>query len=277
MHGTLFVYPASLALGAASVALLARDGRVRALAAGAAALGLVALFFTFQRGGWMALAAGVVVLTILLPGAARRRLAVGGPLLLGAAVVGIVAANALSSAGASNILASGTSRAASIADFGDDDSSEHRLNEWRRAGELVRDRPLQGIGLGSTITFYSPHYNERTERMGGLVTAFYIHSSYVWVALKMGLAAALLFLGLLGLAAVLGFRALRAAQDTERRVILLSALTSLVVLAVSSLTGPHLTGDNTTPFFAALIALVSVCSVPATAGRSRDDAADPAL
>jgi O-antigen ligase len=278
VHGALFVYPAVLALWAGAMAALSRAWRVRLVCGAAVALGLGGLFFTFQRGAWVGVAAGAVTLLVLLPSPARRRAALAGPLIVVAAVGVVFVANAFSSDGSGNIVRAGAARAASIASFDEDASAQHRLNEWRRAGEEVREKPLRGIGLGSTITFYSPLYNPETFKMGGLVTAFYIHSSYIWLALKLGLVAALVFLGLIGFAAVLGFRALRAANDDTTKVLLVGALTSLVAVAVISLAGPHLTGDNSTPFLAGLLALLNVLSLGAgdEVGGSRN-ASHPAV
>ena len=105
---------------------------------------------------------------------------------------------------------------------------------------------------------------------GGMTTTWYIHNSYIWFALKLGLAGALVFVALL--AAAVEARLVdpqsngghpppapgsRGARDSGRASPRVPG-------------GPHLNGDSSTPYIAAVIALIElVPRLETTARRTR--------
>ena len=91
---------------------------------------------------------------------------------------------------------------------------------------------------------------------GGITTTSYIHNSYIWFALKVGLVGAFAFVALLLLQAKRAWTALRERSDPRRQRLLLGAFATLVALLVVSLAGPHLSGDSSTAYLAAVIALI---------------------
>ncbi|MEB3255726.1 MAG: IctB family putative bicarbonate transporter [Synechococcaceae cyanobacterium] len=131
----------------AVVALLRWPGRPRRLFALAAlVLGLVALVLTYSRGAWMGMVAALAAIALLLvlrlsrswPPLWRRLF----PLLL---VVGGSAALVLLVAAVEPLRV----RVLSLVAGREDSSNNFRMNVWSAALEMIRDRPLLGIGPGN--------------------------------------------------------------------------------------------------------------------------------
>ena len=129
---------------------------------------------------------------------------------------------------------------------------------------------MTGIGLGGEITFVSPLYNPTAKLSDVPSTSTYVHDSYVFVALKMGLVAFVLFLALLLVVTLDAFAGYRAVDDPRAERLMLGGLLTIVSLIGISLTEPHLTFVGSTPLFAAAVALTQV--VPRLAGDRSDDA-----
>lgn len=237
---------------------VARSGRDKLLLLAVSGLAGAALLFTFQRGAWLAALAGVAVLYILLPWSGRRRLLLLLPL---AVVVGALTAalvNQQSSVGSDALFSSVGTRFSSVGDVSTDVSSQHRLAEFEEGASVVRERPWTGIGLGGAISFVSPLYSSAYNTSGVQATAVYLHSSWLWVAVKMGLPALALLVLLLVRALVLGVRARagRAGVDPLALVVL-AVLTTLGVLALS---GPHFTSDDSSAVVALVLAGASAAA-----------------
>ena len=131
----------------AVVALLRWPGRPRRLFALASlVLGLVALVLTYSRGAWMGMVAALATIALLLvlrrsrtwPPLWRRLF----PLLL---LVGGSAALVLLVAAVEPLLV----RVLSLLAGREDSSNNFRINVWSAALEMIRDRPLLGIGPGN--------------------------------------------------------------------------------------------------------------------------------
>ncbi len=230
-----------------------------------AMLSLAALFFTFQRTAWVALLVALGLLLLPVARGMRLRLVMRVIPVLVAALVAVFVVNAIASRSTRDPLHSALTRLTSVADFSKDVSGRYRIDEWKAAGAAIERHPLSGIGLGNTITFWSPMYSPTTHMNGGMTTTWYIHNSYVWFALKLGLVGALVFVALLLLQVKRAWSILRVTVDIRRRRLVLGALATLVALLLMSLAGPHLNGDSSTPYIAAVIALIEL--VP----RLRDD------
>jgi putative inorganic carbon (HCO3(-)) transporter len=131
----------------AVVALLRWPGRARRLFALASlVLGLVALVLTYSRGAWMGMVVSLAALGLLLvlrlsrtwPPLWRRLF----PLLLlgGGAVLLVLLVAAVEPLRV---------RVLSLFAGREDSSNNFRMNVWTSALEMVRDRPLLGIGPGN--------------------------------------------------------------------------------------------------------------------------------
>lgn len=235
-----------------------------------ACLSLAALFFTLQRAAWIALLGAMVVAALLMTPRRRAHLLSGMVVLLACVGLAIVGLNAASSARVENPLGSGLERIQSVGAYSVDVSALHREAELRASVKEIRGHPLTGIGLGETITFYSPFYNASTDLGGVEYTTAYIHNSYTWLALKMGLPGLLAFAGIVGWAVVRGTRLARSAERELVRLGALGAVASLAALAAVSFTGPHITSDLAVPYVAAMIAGIDILQ-RMSAGHGRTD------
>jgi O-antigen ligase len=220
-----------------------------------AVLMAAALLVTFQRGAWLALLGGLAVVVILAGRGRRRRRLAGGVL----AVIALVSALALvGAAGGSQhgIVHAATDRFASISDE-QNVSNKHRLVEWQTAIQGIERHPAWGIGVGSTITFWSPLYSDVTKRMGGTYVTYYLHNSYIWTALKLGVAGLLALLGLIATGVVTAVRTLARSSDVTVRGLLVGAVGAIACFLVLAMTGPHLTIDRSACFLAAVLGLIA--------------------
>ena len=115
-------------------------GGWRWLALGVAGVLGLALFLTYSLGGWLAAALGMLGVVV---GAGRWRLA--GGLLVGLGVVGGVAALAFPERVVGHFQA-------------EDSTTLMRLQVWQAAWAMVRDHPVQGIGLDNFLYLYRDRY-----------------------------------------------------------------------------------------------------------------------
>ena len=131
----------------AVVALMRWPGRARRLFALAALLlGLVALVLTYSRGAWMGMVASLAAVGLLLvlrlsrhwPPLWRRLFPL---LLLGGGAVGLVLLVAAVEPLRVRVLSLFVGR--------EDSSNNFRMNVWSSALEMIRERPLLGIGPGN--------------------------------------------------------------------------------------------------------------------------------
>ena len=258
VEDSFFMFPMLAAIWVAALAPTIRAPTTIAALSTLAILSLGALFFTFQRSAWLAFLVALALLVIRLAPGMRLRLVLRGVPVLLAGLVAVLAVNAVATRSASNPLHSAATRLSSVADFNKDVSGRYRLDEWLAAGHAIARHPLAGIGLGNSISFWSPAYSPTTNTNGGITTATYIHSSYIWFALKLGLPGALAFIGLLLLQVGRAQALLRQKLSRGSRRLLLGALASLVALLVVSIGGSHLNADFSTPYIAAVIALIEL-------------------
>jgi O-antigen ligase len=258
VNNLIFVYPLAGVVWAAAIYPSTRQRVLRFLLLAVIGISGAALYFTARRGGWLAALAGVLVVVALLPGR-RRAVLLRSLVLMTAAVMGlVVAANALAARPIESPGASFVERLLSIDEGEEDPSTGHRLAEVRRAQELIASHPLTGIGPGAEFTFISPLYNEELESADVPHTDIYVHSSYVWVALKLGPPALAVFVALLATLLRDAHRSYRRSTDMRARRLLLGALATLAALMAVSFTEPHLTYVGSTPLFVAVIAVISL-------------------
>jgi len=126
-------------------------------------------------------------------------------------------------------------RAFSIADASYAPNAE-RLEMWRAGRQMIRDHPLLGIGPGN-MGLASPHYQSEKRKLDG--PWGHLHDTYINVAAERGLLGLLAFLNLLMvLASELwrGYQVAGAKEDEGSRIILLTALLSLVGWLVAGFT-----------------------------------------
>ncbi len=221
---------AALAPGALALALAGRGRGVRWTGWGLTALFGLAQLLTLQRGGWIALAAGlaVVAAAAVLPRVAgnRRSLAplAGRIVLLVAAAAALVTVLALVNEPLRQRL-------------GEMFRAQHRTDIWRAAGGMISIFPLTGAGLGHYYrtfeTLFPPGHPFSNLYFSFRGTA---HSLYFHIWAERGLIGLLLFLPILGGALIASFRAVRrAGDDSPERPLALATCGGLTVLAVYGL------------------------------------------
>ena len=268
--GTAFQYPMAGTIWALVLFTFTRSEKLRLLLLGVATVDLTAVFLTQQRGAWLALIGSLLCLFVMSPDSRRRSLVLASAALFVAAAVALVGVNARSASHSQNILEAGVERFLSTGQYDRDVSAGHRFAEWRAARQQIEEHPISGIGVGSSITYWSPMYSDINKTFGGSRTEFYIHNSYIWFALKLGLPGLLAFLAFLAVVFARGVRGYRHATDPDVRMMLTGALTTLVALMILSTSGPHLNLDAATPLLAGTVAIVAVA--PAL-GRTAPSAA----
>jgi O-antigen ligase len=259
VNNLLFVYPLAGIVWSAALLPTTRARAVRLGLLAVTGISGAALYFTARRGGWLAALAGALVVLAMLP-ARRRSVLVRSLVFMAGAVVGLVlVANSVAERPMESPGASFVERLLSINEGEDEDpSTGHRLAELRRARELVADHPITGIGPGAELTFISPLYNKDLESADVPYTDIYVHNSYVWVALKLGLPALAVFAGLLLVALRQAHDGYRRATDPRARRLQLGAFATMVALVLASFTEPHLTYVGSIPLFVAVLAVSQV-------------------
>ena len=195
---------------------------------------------------------------VLMPRHRRVRALRWFAIILVCAGCAVTAFNAVSTHSISNPLTAGLKRFESVGNFRGDVSSRYRVAEWHEAFAQIEAHPLTGIGLGNSITFTNPMYSPDYNTYGFTFSTYYIHNSYIWFALKLGILGALIFVSLLVRVCWLAYRGQRDTSDPRARMVLLAALGSLIAVLILSTTGPHLNIDNATPIVAGLIACVEI-------------------
>ncbi len=259
-----FVFPLLAVIWAVALLPFAQRGGQRLVLIGFGVLGAAALFATFNRAAWLVALAAIPVVVLMLPSRRRGRslaalLTVG---LIGAcAVVGF---NSMSAAGSSDPVAAATERLGSVGQGGGDASTQYRINEWNKAVETAREQPLTGIGFGGTVVFENPLLARSPT--GSVFTQYYIHNSYLWFLLKLGIvgfawALALVLIGVGG-----GLRGYARARDPRIQAVLLGTTISIGAVALLSLTDNHLARLDVTPLMALLVGIT--VAAPRLARRS---------
>jgi O-antigen ligase len=270
VQSSVYLMPLIALVWVPVVIAYARTARIRAAALALAVLALGGVYFTFARGAWVALVLTSPMVLVLLPPHRRRRALRWLLTILAVAVCAVFAFNAASAHRVANPLTAGLKRFQSVGAFRSDESSRYRFAEWSEAGRQIERHPLTGIGLGNSITFTNPMYSTEYNTYGYTFSTYYIHNSYIWLALKLGLLGALVFVSLLARVCWLAYRGYREAIDPRARMVLLASLGSLFAILVLSATGPHLTVDNATPVVAGLIAAVEIARRLTSAGERAD-------
>ena len=138
----------------------------------------------------------------------------------------------------------------SISSYESDVSALHRLEEWKASLKMIRQHPVIGNGLGSKVYFYSPLYSKDNRRLGYQSDDFYIHNSFIWVAVKTGLVGTLLFITFLSIVCRDTLSLLLRSPPGEQRSTITLLASFLAAITISSIFGPMLTSDLVSPLVA---------------------------
>lgn len=242
------VYLLLFCLAAALAAGTPRGPARSRRAAVAIFLGVVVVF-SFTRGIWLALAVSVAVFCWL---AARRRVR-GAAVALAAAVLVVTL-----------VPSSLSSRAASMTELG---TNVERLLLWETAWNMIRDRPLLGVGAGNFRRFQEEYVRDEVPM---LMTRTHTHNVWLQAAVERGIPGLLLLAWLL--AAVLA-RAVAAARLHRAAGGMPAALAAGAAAAVAGFLVDALVqnnlGDSQVAMLFWLVAGVAVVTGRAGAGAER--------
>jgi len=212
------------------------------------AISSTAMFLSYTRGSWLAAAAGLVVLFLLLLRFAPRIGKDVGKLVV--AVLAIAAVILLLDLAGISPLQVIQNRSTLVSSDRIDISSLGRLVEWQTALTAFSRHPILGVGLGYIYKFFVPGI--------GTVSRIYVHNSYIYVLSKMGLVGLFLFMTLLGTALVVFYRGLKRLQPGTEMGLLLAFGLMLVVLMVKSLTTWHLNTLENSIFVGVILGVIAV-------------------
>jgi putative inorganic carbon (HCO3(-)) transporter len=241
-HGTYAAYLGML-LPPVLIAALERRGPRRIFYALSTILMGSAIVLAFARAAWFAFVL-VVPLTILLWGLWRRHrtrlllpasLAVGTLLLVGALGVGQqITKHATSVVSTQNV------------------SNLERLNRWRTATFMLRDRPLTGVGFGCYVVAY-PAYRSKSLPTNQTYIRMGVHSEPLKLLSETGIPGFLAATWLLLVVFGAGLRVFVRSPDDVDRAIALAALASLATYVVNGFFNAYLAETKVTvPFWAAI-------------------------
>lgn len=229
-----------------SVTLLSEQARPRWIAVVALVMSLVALYVSFYRGAYIALTVSGFVLYWLLSKAGRRRY-MRSLLLMGVMGVTLIAPLMLVVSGLARGLGTIAGRAESILNVHTDTSIGHRFAEWAASVDMLKHAPVFGNGLGARVLFFSPMYNEQTNTLGYWSYDFYMHNSYLWFCVKLGIPGVLLFLGFLLSVLFVGIKSAMNAAPSENRTLLAGFCVCLFGSIVLAVFGPALSTQGVSP------------------------------
>ena len=262
LTGTYYWHnPFAAHVGAAALMLiaahLARPARVRPYALFGAVLCLVAVWLSTSRAtGALVVVAGLLVLSTLLvrsPGN-RTRIAFRGSVLVLLTVAAIAALAPL-------VSADGPGRTDTESLSG---SGGYRLGYYRAAAEVVRDRPIAGVGAGAYAAAANVHQGPVDAR------ARSVHSGVLQAAVEGGVPVALAYVLPLVAAAGAWLRRVRGrGTDPADMPLLYGAGAAAALLAAHSLVDFDWTFPALPALLAALLALVVSVPVSVPGARAR--------
>ena len=229
-----------------------------------AAIGFVGLSMTFYRMAFLGLAGGLLTL-LYLANRRGRRVFVLGLWLVAAGTIAASAWFAEEGARGRDPVSALERRVASIGDYENNVSAQHRLHEWATARQMIAQHPILGNGMGARIGFHSPMFNPITNSYGFWSHDTYIHNVYLWLLTKLGFIGFALMLGFVVTALVHGARRIRHAPPETSRAVPAALIACIVALMISSFFGRILTLPTITPFVAYALGTLYIL-----VGRGRD-------
>jgi O-antigen ligase len=200
-----------------------------------------ALVLAQTRSSWIGALVALAVLGYLSyssmpPGSlARHRHRIVAPVVIVVGALGLFLV-------ASQTLPMVRARAATLGNATRDPSLGWRVEMWKGAWQLIRERPLFGWGIGTfpleqtrTVPFAKPL---ESVLHAGPTLQEEAHNEYLQTAAEMGLLGLGLYLWILGAFFVYGIRALRRNERGLRYLVLMGCLAAIAGQAVDALSNP---------------------------------------
>lgn len=150
------------------------------------------------------------------------------------------------------ILDFGAVRAASMLQVTADISLFNRYQEIIQVLKSFRSQPIFGIGLGGVISWHDMLFPWITHMV------FYIHNSYFWMLLKMGIIGLGAFLVILYIVFRKAIALLKKIESSHQRAIVAGLTTGLVSVLVFSITSPFINLGAGNFYLALTVGLISV-------------------
>ncbi|HQQ93359.1 MAG TPA: O-antigen ligase family protein [Bacteroidia bacterium] len=255
----------------AELVLKTRAGRLRVLYMALLGLLFVALLFSYSRAAWLGLLVALGAFTILRYKVKLRYLAALAIL----ALLGVwtywpeLSAKLQGNKQQSHSNEIGT-HFKSISNINTDVSNRERINRWKCAIRMFRDKPVFGFGPG-TYQFYYGQYQQRADLTR--ISTFtgnkgHAHSEYLNYLSETGLPGLLIFLALMIVALCKSIRLLRYSGNPEIRQIGAFLFMGLVTYCVHACFNGFLEFDKVAfPVFTSLAAIVALDKKDAKSGE----------
>lgn len=258
-HGAYAAYLAMI-LPLALLFALERRGRARWLYAAATIAMALGLGLSLTRAAWVSLAIvlpPVLVLWSWWRKSVRSFALVGGLAVCVAALLVVF--------GAGKRIETHTS---SIAQTGDVSNLE-RFNRWMAAVEMVKARPLVGVGFDAYPRLYT-HYRRKLILTDMALVPSGAHSEVFRLLAESGITGLLAALWLLGATTVLGLRIFVRSIDPRVKIIALAVLGGLGTYAVHGLFRTYVDLEKVAvPFWSSLGVLAALGSAHASGDKTR--------
>lgn len=221
----------------------------------------VGLLFTYTRAQWLASGLAIVVAAALLPSADKRQLRRGSVLvvLLAVAAYSLFGATLRVALADAPVITALTERALSL--FTPDQTLETNSLEWRvlETKESYRSalaHPLIGVGLGNV---YREPFLLQGEASGGYYRRLrFVHNSYLYLMVKMGLTGLVPFVWFAGAYLVNGWRAHRRMNDGRFKRYTLALLVGFVGFLPWAGSQSHLLQVESTVVIGVMVGMIVV-------------------
>jgi O-antigen ligase len=220
----------------------AAEGTLRVMAQFAIALAVPALLLAQTRSSWIGMAVALLVLGALAlrytPAERRGALPKHQLVVPLAALVGALGLFLVVSRMTPVIAA----RAKTLATASQDASFAWRLEMWKGAWQLIRERPLLGWGIGSfpleqTRTVPFAQSRALVQQMGPSLQE-QAHNEYLQIGAELGVLGLALYFWVLGAFFYTGLRSLRRREEGFRKLVLLGCLAGVAGQMVDALSNP---------------------------------------
>ncbi len=217
------------------------------------------IVLTGSRGGFMALAAEVVFLAIVAipsfissrrksrPGRLGVVIRTAGALVLGAAAI----IGSMFLVGSEGLVQNISQTQSELENELPASERYSRTDIWAATGQLIKDHPLLGVGLGAYQLAYT-----RYDQSSGAQRVEQSHNDYLQIVADAGLIGGVIALVFLILLFARGFSAAQT-RDRRRRSIILGALTGCFAIAIHSFVEFNLQITSNAQLFLALAALAT--------------------
>ena len=138
-----------------------------------------------------------------------------------------------------------------------DISTMERLYRWVAAFHMIKEKPLMGYGPGNFYTEYrsytlrkfETYVSDNPEKSG-------IHNYYLMIAIDQGIPGLILFLTFVYVILIMGERIYHAQKDPLKKVLALSAVSSIFVILLLQVMNDLIETDKIGPFFFVSLAIL---------------------